>query len=264
MRGGIVFFSSSSSSSPFFLVFPSFLLLSFLPVYLFLIRLAWAQLVFTETEWSCVMDIIEVETAQIWPATEHPCGVIQIPSCATLKQTPSADWNFPQAAKQRSSDIKGWISLQPHMSEEIFVYLEQIHRPHEILTNSKENTGVYAILALYSITQCKQGPKISEIVQILDVRSRGHLADFVQMFIVCLWWLLDPGRFLGTAQPFPDSILQKIAECKRRILFCPFIFILQLVKFPLAFKGVSLLWTCKYIVFSILFQSCLTILTLNI
>lgn len=53
------------------------------------------------------MDLIEVEKAQMWPATEHPYEIIEIPSCATLKQTPSADWNFSQAAKQRSSDMKG-------------------------------------------------------------------------------------------------------------------------------------------------------------
>lgn len=116
IRGGIVFLSF------FFLLltllFSCFSLpTSFHPSRFSLFFSAgWHEhIAFTETEWSCFMDKIEVEIAQTWPATEHPYGIIPIPSCATLKQTPSADWNSSQAAKQKSSGTKGRISLQPHV-----------------------------------------------------------------------------------------------------------------------------------------------------
>jgi len=87
------------------------------------------------------------------------------------------------------------------------VYLNQIHRPHEILTNSKQNFIFYAILTLYSIIQCKQGPKIFQMMKTLALRYRVDLADLVQVFVLYPWWFPGPGRLLSTDVAQCDPVL---------------------------------------------------------
>lgn len=93
------------------------------------------------------MDIIEAERAQIRAATEHPYEIIPIPSCATLNKLPQLIGISHRLQSRRAQAVRAEFPCS-HTSEEIFVYLKQIHRPHEIFTNSKENIGVYAILTL--------------------------------------------------------------------------------------------------------------------
>lgn len=125
--------------------------------------------------------------AQMWPASECLCGIIQIPvdikCCARNKKAPSGGWNwrtFLRLQCRGAHSQKVGFLWRNTASRGVYIKTKSIDLEisHEIFSNSKENTWVYAILS-FTPLRCKQGPETSHIVKVLACRSRVDLAALV-------------------------------------------------------------------------------------